>query len=517
MKKEIAITVILLSLLIGDLSLLAWPSTFAAQSSDRKPPKKEKFGSSLKRLKWDPNKQAAVESEQDNQKRNREIEPGDVIKVETNLVVLDLFVMEKTELRALTGLGKDDFVVTEDGVTQQISMFSVGADPNLPRSIVLIIDFSSSMSRFLEKSVEAAKILVNRLGPKDEMAIVNDEVELMVGFTGDKKRLKSALDSLKNRPRGAHGSRQLSALFVTLRELSGVGQGRPIIIIQSDGDEIVNLRDQQPRAEGQPSTWEFGLADIQAAALGTRATIYTLIPGEPLIGAPLDEARLRVRRSMRMIDERHNPEAIVKFAEALLSRQFDQEARLVGDRVFSGFKSVVVRCHVESRGAGLPDALIVKKAREDRFGYFPDSQATPNAARELFNDWAAARFLDGLGHDPPLSPRFYAGDREHGLIVLEDLGDGEAPNTIDALQGHDPQLAEQTLVEHAALLGKLHAATMGRYEEYRHIRLGLGPAPQPLKLYHDPWSDARLSCHDLESYGEESFFNTKGQRNKGAK
>src|SRR5499426_1198239 len=298
MKKEIAVTVILLSLLISGLSLLAWPSIFAAQSSDRKPPKKEKFGSSLKRLKWDPNKQVAVESEQDNQKRSREIVPGNVIKVETNLVVLDLFVTEQTKLGALTGLGKDDFVVTEDAVSQQISMFSVGANPSLPRSIVLIIDFSSSMSRFLEKSVEAAKILVNRLGPKDEMAIVNDEVELMVGFTGDKKRLKSALDSLKNRPRGAHGSRQLTALFVTLRELSNAGQGRPIIIIQSDGDEIMNLRDQGPRAEEQPSTWEFGLADIQAAVLGTRATIYTLIPGERLIGVPLEDARLRVRRSM---------------------------------------------------------------------------------------------------------------------------------------------------------------------------------------------------------------------------
>jgi hypothetical protein len=194
-----------------------------------------------------------------------------------------------------------------------------------------------------------------------------------------------------------------------------------------------------------------------------------------------------------MIDERHNPEAIVNLAESLLSRQFDQDVRLVRDRVYSGFKSVVVRCHVESSGSGLPNALIVKKAREDGMGYFPDSQARPNAAHELFNDWAAARFLGGLGHDPPLSPRFYAGDRGHGLIVLEDLGDGEAPNTTDALQGHDPQLAEQTLVEHAALLGQLHAATMGRYEEYRQIRFGLGPAPNHLKLYHEPWSEARLS------------------------
>jgi hypothetical protein len=130
-----------------------------------------------------------------------------------------------------------------------------------------------------------------------------------------------------------------------------------------------------------------------------------------------------------MSDEWHNPEVIVKFAEALLSPQFDHEVRLVRDRVFSGFKSVVVRCRVESSGASLPDALIVKKAREERGCYFPDNQAAPNAAHELFNDWAAARFLDGLGHDPPLAPRFYAGDRKHGLIVLEDLGDGEAPNT----------------------------------------------------------------------------------------
>jgi hypothetical protein len=61
---------------------------------------------------------------------------------------------------------------------------------------------------------------------------------------------------------------------------------------------------------------------------------------------------------LRMIDERHTTEAIVNLAEALLTRQFDQAVRLVRDRVFSGFKSVVVRCRIESRGADLPHALI---------------------------------------------------------------------------------------------------------------------------------------------------------------
>src|SRR5262245_30735193 len=102
MKKEIVITVNLLLWLLGSLRRPGSPPIFAAQSSERKPPKKEKFGSSLKRLKWDPNKQAAVEMEQDNQKISREIGPGDAIKVETNLVVLDLFVTEQPKLRALT-------------------------------------------------------------------------------------------------------------------------------------------------------------------------------------------------------------------------------------------------------------------------------------------------------------------------------------------------------------------------------------------------------------------------------
>jgi hypothetical protein len=193
-----------------------------------------------------------------------------------------------------------------------------------------------------------------------------------------------------------------------------------------------------------------------------------------------------------MTDERHNPEIILQLAATLLSRQFGREIHLRPVSVFSTLKSVVVRGSVSAGAADLPETLIVKKVREGR-GYDPDSPATGNAAHDLFNDSAATQFLHGLCDDPPLSPRFYAGDRLEGLIVLEDLGDGEAPNTADALQGNDPILGEQTLIEHAALLGKLHAATMGRREEYQRIRHGLGPSPNPRRLYRDPWPEARLS------------------------
>src|SRR5262245_32220914 len=375
MKKGIPVSVILLLLLTSAISRLVLPPIISAQSSDRKPPRKEDFGSSLKRLKWDPGKQAAEEKRQGNHKDGLTLGPGNVLKVETNLVVLDLFVTEQTRLRALTGLGKDDFIVTEEGVTQQISMFSAGANPGLPRSIVLIIDFSSSMSRYLEKSIEAAKILVNRLGPKDEMAIVNDEVELMVSFTGDKKRLKSALDSLKNRPRGpALGSRQLSALFVTLRELSGAGQGQSIIIIQSDGDEIMNLRDQRPRAEEQPSTYEFGLADIQAAVLGTRTTIYTLIPGERLIGVPLEEARQRVGRSMMGAQEDRYINTITP------SRVRAQEAITSVADISGGWAA-----YIESpeQANGLYERILADINQRYIIGYYPTNEARDGPLRKV--------------------------------------------------------------------------------------------------------------------------------------
>lgn len=193
-----------------------------------------------------------------------------------------------------------------------------------------------------------------------------------------------------------------------------------------------------------------------------------------------------------MKDERHDPDVIVKIAGELLSESAGGQVRLQLSQVITTWGSVVVRCRVESVPADFPTTIIVKKVREDQCVYEPDSPLGPNAAHWLFNDWAAAQFLSALAHDPPLSPSFYGGSRQFGLIVLEVLGEGESPNTADALQGNDPALAEQTLVEHASLIGQLHAATMGKADEYRRIRSALGPAPQPERLYQDPWSDARL-------------------------
>jgi VWFA-related protein len=293
-----------LLLAIAGLNLAVRQPTFAQQEAEKK---REDFGGSLKRLKWDSKKEAAVEAKGKKDKKAKKGEASapeadDVIRIETVLAVFDLLVVDKKG-RAVTGLKPDDFIVKEDGKPQQIGTFALGDDANRPRSIVLIIDYSGSQRPYLQNSVAAAKILVDKLGPQDRMAIVTDDVSLLVDFTKDKSKLKSNLDSLEqsalwNRKLGR--SAQYSALFAALRELV-VGEERPIVIFQTDGDELMWL---QPMAKDRPqfgraSAKEFSLTDIVTAAQKTRTTIYAIIPGLRFIGLPPQELLARAKLDLQ--------------------------------------------------------------------------------------------------------------------------------------------------------------------------------------------------------------------------
>jgi hypothetical protein len=144
-------------------------------------------------------------------------------------------------------------------------------------------------------------------------------------------------------------------------------------------------------------------------------------------------------------------------------------------RTWDGVKSTVVRWRVGPPLGCAPGSVIVKRSKTGA----------------ILEDWAASLFLERIPHDPPLAPRCYGGDTASQTIVLEDLGDGDGPDTLAALEGDDPEAATAALVEHLRLMGLLHAATIGRHEEYTRIRLALGPSDTPMPLYHYPWSVAR--------------------------
>ena len=310
------------------IALLIFPG---ALSQSKEKPKLKDFGSSLKRLKWDPNRNAAVETKP-NSKATTTATGDDVVRVETSLVVSDFLVVD-THGQAVQGLTAKDFSVTEDGEPQQVGIFSTGDNTTLPRSIVLIMDYSCMQLPFLQISVVAAKTLVDKLGPTDRMAIVTDDVELLVNFTNNKSRLKDGLDSLIKRT-GVSGWHalpesdrrpvpfgrgfQFSALMAVLREAFDDEDLRAIVVFQTQGTEAhilqnpilmppiptnlnAELKAEMGRAQKHHQDYmrrnkrEFSLNDVYRTAETSRATIYTVVPGFRLIGLSLDEQITQMR------------------------------------------------------------------------------------------------------------------------------------------------------------------------------------------------------------------------------
>lgn len=95
------------------------------------PPRLRGFGSSLSR------------SEKSGGAIARPADDEDVIRVETDLVVCAVLVLD-AEKKIVRGLTPEDFIVKEDDKLQEVATLSLGDNKDLPRSIVLIIDYSGS-------------------------------------------------------------------------------------------------------------------------------------------------------------------------------------------------------------------------------------------------------------------------------------------------------------------------------------------------------------------------------------
>jgi VWFA-related protein len=307
------------------LPLIVCGNAISQKSKDKS--RTRDFGSSLKKLKWDPEQNQTSDTGSSTATPDPD---DDVVRIETSLVATDLLVLDRRG-QAVKGLTATDFLITEDGKPQQVGHFLLGSNASLPRSIALIIDYSGSQFPFILDSVEAAKVLIDKLGPSDKMAIITDDVQMLSDFTNDKTELKKKLDILIERSRGKKGflglgdknrrlglSAQYSALMATLKEAFIETDQRPIIVFQTDGDEAKYLRNPiiVPQVPPDlPAEWvasvqqdieaqkklqrdgmtEFSLDDVYREVEKSRATIYTVIPGTKFVGFSPDQQVTRLR------------------------------------------------------------------------------------------------------------------------------------------------------------------------------------------------------------------------------
>jgi VWFA-related protein len=196
------------------------------------------------------------------------------IRVDTQLVLSDVLVQDKNGV-PVPGLRSSDFEISENGNIQSIDVFAYG-DSAIPRSIILVIDHSLSQWNHIDRSVAAAKVLVDSLRPTDRMAIVSDDIVLISDFISDKATLKELLESLRLKcGAGQFGkSHQYSALFAALNERITRNGTRNIVIFQTDGDQHAMLR-----TRSRVGSVDFSLDDIIATAERKGTTIYSVFTG----------------------------------------------------------------------------------------------------------------------------------------------------------------------------------------------------------------------------------------------
>jgi VWFA-related protein len=117
----------------------------------------------------------------------------DTVKVDVDLVVLDALVLQRKTARIVGNLKQTDFILTEDGVRQEISHF--GQDTS-PLSVLLMVDRGGCLDPFGKEVRAATLAALSRLKPQDEVALMaySDRVELVQGFVRDRRRIEEALE-----------------------------------------------------------------------------------------------------------------------------------------------------------------------------------------------------------------------------------------------------------------------------------------------------------------------------------
>ena len=160
---------------------------------------------------------------------------------ETGIEIINLNVsVTDSQSRYVTDLVERDFAVYEDGVRQDLSLFT---HENLPISLSLMIDVSASMDEKLPVAQAAAIRFAKTLRPQDQAQVVqfNDRATVLEDFTADQPALENAI----RRTRASGPTAMYNALYVALKDLGRLKKAgelrRRAVVLLTDGEDTASL------------------------------------------------------------------------------------------------------------------------------------------------------------------------------------------------------------------------------------------------------------------------------------
>ena len=181
------------------------------------------------------------------------------ISVDVPLVVLHATVTDR-QGSLISDLGEQDFQVYENGVSQRIQLFK---NEDIPVSVGLVIDHSTSMTPKLAEVTAAARAFVRSSNREDEMFVVNFNEVASLGlpasvlFTDNTAELERAIVAISTRGQTA----LYDAIAKALEQLQAGSRDKKVLIVVSDGGDNAS---------------KLGLDQVMKLAEESSAVIYTV-------------------------------------------------------------------------------------------------------------------------------------------------------------------------------------------------------------------------------------------------
>ena len=180
---------------------------------------------------------------------NQEVDPEEVVKIDTSLVNLHVRVIDRFN-RPVNDVRQDEFKVFENGVPQQIQFIS---KEEVPISYGLVVDNTGSLRNQINQVIEASKSILESNKPGDESFVVRfvdrEDIKILQDWTADKQSLDDALDDMF-----VEGGQTaiIDAVYLSAEHASERRKGDPVedkrrraLILVTDGEDRASFYKQE--------------------------------------------------------------------------------------------------------------------------------------------------------------------------------------------------------------------------------------------------------------------------------
>ena len=139
--------------------------------------------------------------------------------------------------RLLPNLEREEFSILDNGKPQEITFFQ---NETQPFTVVVMLDFSASMTASLDLLKAATEQFILRMLPADkgQVGAFSDKIQFSGEFTNDRDDLVAALKDLQF----GNPTRLYDAIDASIDMLETVTDRRKIVLVFTDGDDTASRR-----------------------------------------------------------------------------------------------------------------------------------------------------------------------------------------------------------------------------------------------------------------------------------